>query len=215
MSSKLQFYYNYLCPYCRPVGFLLKETNVDHNANHLDLFKGEHKTEEYKKINPFQRVPAIIESDFVLFESTTLLKYVANSRNLDDHWYPKDPKHRAYVDLYFDWQIANLANMQKFNLFKLGYIKDLTEEQCLATTQTGLKSLEDVFLSQRKFLSGMDDISIADVALIYHLAATKDLGVELSKRAEEYHNDVLNASKGLKEDVEEYLAKKRERFHSK
>jgi glutathione S-transferase len=77
-----------LCPYCKPVEYLLKANNIEFVRHELDLMKGEQKSEEYKKINPLQKVPAIIEDDFILFESNTIDRYICNSKNVADRWYP-------------------------------------------------------------------------------------------------------------------------------
>jgi len=55
---------------------------------------GEQKSPEFKKINPEGVVPAIKEvsgnDQFVLSESHAIMKYLVESRNMADHWYPKD-----------------------------------------------------------------------------------------------------------------------------
>ena len=48
-------------------------------------------------------MPAISDGDINLFESHTILRYLHETRNLPDHWYPKDPRKRAKVDEYLDW----------------------------------------------------------------------------------------------------------------
>ena len=55
----------------------------------------QHKTPEYKKINPNMKVPALTEklgdgSMFKLFESNAMLIYLSESKGIADHWYPKD-----------------------------------------------------------------------------------------------------------------------------
>ena len=71
--------------------------------------KKQHLTEEFKKISPARIVPVIIEKntqtgeEFRLFESHAILRYLTLSRNLPDHWFPKDPILRAKVDQYLDW----------------------------------------------------------------------------------------------------------------
>ena len=61
----------------------------------VDIAKGEHKTPEYLAKNPNGEVPAIKDGDFLLGESHAILRYLATSRDVADHWYPTDPKKRA------------------------------------------------------------------------------------------------------------------------
>ena len=58
-------------------------------------------------INPAGAVPCIKDSaegeeDFILAESCTILRYLADTRGAADNWYPKDLKKRARVDAYLD-----------------------------------------------------------------------------------------------------------------
>jgi len=39
---------------------------------------------------------------FNLAQSTAILRYLATSRGVADHWYPKEPRARAQVDMYLD-----------------------------------------------------------------------------------------------------------------
>ena len=45
----------------------------------------------------------MLDGDLTLFESHSILRYICETRNLDDHWYPKDQRKRAKVDEYLDW----------------------------------------------------------------------------------------------------------------
>ena len=36
--------------------------------------------------------------EFKLFESHAIMRYLAETRKVADHWYPQDPKKRAIVD---------------------------------------------------------------------------------------------------------------------
>jgi glutathione S-transferase len=212
MSLKL--YHYIICPFCKPVTYLLDANKVEYEGIHLDLVKGEHKTEEYKKVNPFQKVPAIIEGDFILFESNTVLRYLANTKDIEDNWYPKDPQKRAIVDLYFDWHAANIINLQNFNYAKLGYMNKPLDE-AKATTDKAFVDLIGVFLSQRKFVASNDKLTIADLALVYHLAGSKDIGYELPPRADEYLTEALSTSEDLKADVAAFIKVRADYLESK
>ena len=81
--------------------------------------------ESFQRLNPNAMVPVLIDDGFVLWESNTIVRYLANSR--DAAWlYPPDPRARAKVDQWMDWQASDLnaawryvfsARVRKFPAF--------------------------------------------------------------------------------------------------
>ena len=69
-------------PY-RAVLIFLLINKIPHKTEEVKLMKGEHFSDEYKKINPFQKVPVLVEGDMKLFESHAIMKYLVATRNLD------------------------------------------------------------------------------------------------------------------------------------
>ena len=67
-GGQVEFYWDPVSPPSRCVHMTLMALGEKFVAKHLDLFKGEHKTEEYLKINPAGKVPAIKCGDFTLSE---------------------------------------------------------------------------------------------------------------------------------------------------
>lgn len=53
--------------------------------------------------NPNGLVPVIVDGDFVLWESNTIIRYLAN-RYAVEALLPRDPRRRAEVDRWIDWQ---------------------------------------------------------------------------------------------------------------
>jgi len=192
----------------------LKVEKITYEEHFIDLGKQEQKTPEYTKINPFQKVPAIIDNGYILFESNTLMRYLANSKPIADHWYPKDPQQRGYVDLYFDWHAPNIINGIKYLYVKAGspYFKGVTVEEAKAAADKVWGEFESVFLSQRKFIASDDKLSIADLAVFWHLAGIVDGGYEATPRLREYYDNVLKAAPGLKENQDGYLELRKETF---
>jgi len=202
-SNSLHVYCSNLSPFGIGVALLLKANNIPHEKIIIDTLKGENKTEEYKKINPLQKVPAIIDGDLTLFESNTIMRYLCNSKQVDEHWYPKDPKKRALVDLYFDWHAANITNFTTLVYVKFGMSK-VDPEEARALNEKTQKEIESVFLSQRKYLASDDKITIADLALASRFASSAVYGIDLIPRLQEYFNNV-NEVPEVKEIVEKYI----------
>ena len=72
--------------------------------------KKENKSDEYGKVNPIKKVPAIQEIDartgevlLNLGESHAIMRYLATVYKVDDHWYPQsDFKQQARINEYLD-----------------------------------------------------------------------------------------------------------------
>jgi glutathione S-transferase len=62
---------------------------------------------EFLALNPNAMVPVIRDGDFVLWESNTIIRYLA-ARYGADSMYPAEPRQRARVDQWIDWQASDL-----------------------------------------------------------------------------------------------------------
>ena len=63
--------------------------------------------------NPNGLVPVIVDGDFVLWESNSIIRYLANK------WaahalLPREPQARAEVDRWIDWQATELNNSWRY-----------------------------------------------------------------------------------------------------
>ena len=61
----------------RPV-WALEEIGADYKQKWLDTRKGEQRSDVYRAINPFGKVPAMVDGDVTLFESAAICFYIAN-----------------------------------------------------------------------------------------------------------------------------------------
>jgi glutathione S-transferase len=69
------------------------------------LASGEHKSEDYLKINPQGTVPAVTDDEFVMNESRAIMCYLVNAKTPNNCLYPSDdPKARFIIDhrLFYD-----------------------------------------------------------------------------------------------------------------
>jgi glutathione S-transferase len=64
-------------------------------------------TVEFRALNPNAMVPVIRDGDFVLWESNSIIRYLAG-RYHGDALYPPDPHERARCDQWIDWQASEL-----------------------------------------------------------------------------------------------------------
>ena len=79
------------------VPFSLELAGLEHGVNH---------TPEYNKLNPNELVPTLIEDGFVLWESNSILRYLAAKHG---RFLPADSQDRAHCDRWLDWALTTLA----------------------------------------------------------------------------------------------------------
>lgn len=63
---------------------------------------------EYLALNPNGRVPTLIEDEFVLWESNSIVRYLASAHGEGTLW-PTDARIRASGERWMDWQLSNMA----------------------------------------------------------------------------------------------------------
>ena len=63
---------------------------------------GRNDEAEYLSMNPTGRIPTIVDGDFVLWESNSIIRYLAMQYGQGAALYSADPKQRASVDRWLD-----------------------------------------------------------------------------------------------------------------
>jgi len=59
--------------------FILEELGIDFQLKLLDRSVKEHKSPDYMRLNPFGRIPTLVDGDFVLFESAAICLHLVDS----------------------------------------------------------------------------------------------------------------------------------------
>ncbi|KAL5016342.1 hypothetical protein ScPMuIL_005931 [Solemya velum] len=151
--------------------------NIPFEDKPIALRRGEHKQEEFTKINPFQKVPVIDDDGFILTESAVIMRYLCEKYNLPEHWLPvADEKHSLRVAEYLNWHHAH-TRLYEAMLFQTLVIvpklknkpinKKKVEFYRTAVRET-VKHLQNYFLKGRPYLCG-EEMSIADLLAVCEL----------------------------------------------
>ena len=82
---------------------------------------------EYRALNPNGRVPMIEDDGFVLWESNTIVRYLAARYGDDTSWYASDVCVRAQADKWMDWTTSSFAG--PFRDLFWGVLRTPTEQQ--------------------------------------------------------------------------------------
>ncbi|CAG2209166.1 GST [Mytilus edulis] len=170
----------------RAVYIFLKINKIPFEPKAVALRKGEHYSDEYKKVNPFSLVPVLDDNGFILTERTNL-------------------QAQARVDEYMNWQHWN-TRLKSAYLFRNLLIepKALSRpvdwdkvEQFRTEVKKTVKFLENVWLKDQPFLCGQE-ISVADILGICEL-------IQLYAVNEEYLYEENSVVKAWMDRVKERL----------
>jgi len=124
-------------------------------------------TPQYRALNPNGLVPTIEDGPFVLWESNTIVRYLAAKHSAGKLW-PEDLKVRAEGDKWMDWQISMFWPSFRplfWNLVRTPV--DQRDEK--AIEESRLKTAEileylDTHLKNRMYIAG-EDLTMGDIPM--------------------------------------------------
>jgi len=93
----------------KKVAWFAQELGIEHVRHDIGGQFG--YTDAYLAKNPNAMVPSIDDDGFFLWESNTILRYLA-ARHGGDRFWPADPRARAGAEKWMDWQ-ADFAEAQR------------------------------------------------------------------------------------------------------
>jgi len=104
----MKLYHNPLSPNVRRVRLTAAVLGITLEEKLLDFSKGEHKNPEYLALNPNGAVPTLVDGDFVLTESRSIMQYLA-AKKPDSGLLPQDEAARADVTRWQFWDAAHFS----------------------------------------------------------------------------------------------------------
>ena len=104
----MKLYHNPLSPNVRRVRLTAAVLGIELEETLLDFSKGEHKSAEYLMLNANGAVPTLVDGDFVLTESRSIMQYLA-SKKPESGLLPRDEAARADVTRWQFWDAAHFS----------------------------------------------------------------------------------------------------------
>lgn len=101
----MQLYADPITVNCRKVLAGFDFLGVPYTLQRLDYFAGDHKSAAYTAINPNAALPALVDGDFVLWESNAILQYAADQ--MGHAAYPREARARADVNRWLLWESSS------------------------------------------------------------------------------------------------------------
>jgi len=173
--------YDFLpCPFGQKVRIALAEKGLSYDLVQVDISKGENRNPDFFRLNPFGRVPVLVDEDVTIYDSTIINEY------LEDE-YPEPPilppvgssalRARArrledFADTSFTPQVGQL-------MAELGKPDAERNAERLQRLNQAVERVLDYLnqeLAGAQFLA--NDFSVAEIAFLPRLLVLPNLGIE-------------------------------------
>jgi len=143
------------------------ELGLPHQRIDIGGTFGKNKEPAYLAMNPNGLVPTLEEDDgFLLWESNSIVRYLAGKHDKTGALEPKDPKARALASQWMDWQLS-VVGPAIFGAF-WGLIRTPPEKRDAAAIAASQQKTADVMkildaqLGKKQFVAG-DAFSYGDI----------------------------------------------------
>lgn len=137
----------------------------------INVYKGEGRRPEYLAINPWGKIPTLVDGELTLWESNAILQYLSEAYG-DSKLWSREPKRRADISRWLFWESAHWQ--PAFVPVLSAFVGPLLVSETAVPApgrvnwdhegfQTVVKFL-DAHLKGREFIAG-DELSLADFSI--------------------------------------------------
>jgi len=159
-------------PFSHRCRIVLYEKGMDFEVIDVDLYN---KPEDIAVINPYNRVPVLVDRDLVLYEANIINEYI-DERFPHPQLMPPDPIMRARAR-----QLLHTFELELFSHIDALEKNQKAAEKSRAHVRDELVQLAPIFAKQKYMLG--EDFSMLDVAIAPLLWRLEHYGIELPKAA--------------------------------
>jgi glutathione S-transferase len=173
----LKLYDSPECPFCQKTRIVLAEKDLSYELVPVDLQVGEQKRPEFIKLNPFGKVPVLLDDEVIVYDSTIINEY------LEDEYphpqlMPSDSAARARVRTFEDYADNAFIPLTGTIMRELRKPEAERDQEKLVTSRqqvARMLAVIDGSLAGRNWLVG--NFSLADVAFAPRIVILPALGV--------------------------------------
>jgi glutathione S-transferase len=162
----MKLYDRHTSPNCQRTRVVLYEKNLSYETIPVDLVKKEQKRPEFLQMNPYGKVPVLVDGNTIVYESCIINEYL-EEKYPDPPLMPKDPGLRSKIRILIDYGVnRTYPAYEKLRNEMLKLESERNLEVVFKARQelkTLLQRLEDE-IGNQLFLAG--DFSLVDAAVI-------------------------------------------------
>jgi glutathione S-transferase len=146
----------------------LHELDLDYERIDAGMAFGKNRESGYLAMNPNGRVPTLVDGDFVLWESNSIMRYLVRAYRPQSPLYPQAARACSGVDRWLDWTLSTLQPVDRPVFWAL--VRTPVEQRDMAAIQKDADAeaaqwqIVDEQLATRRFIEG-EEFTLADIAL--------------------------------------------------
>jgi glutathione S-transferase len=186
----------------------LHELDLAYDRIDAGMAFGKNNEAPYLAMNPNGRVPTLVDGDYVLWESHSVMRYLTMSYRPDSSIYPQAPKLRAGVDRWLDWTLSTVQPVDRPVFWALVRTpvekRDMVAIQKDVDTEAGVWRIAEERLATHRFFEG-DTFTLADIAI--GAFARRWLGIEGVTKPKLPHLDRWFGEISKRPGFQQYLSK--------
>jgi len=164
----------------KKVLWVAEELGLEYERIDAGLHFGVNKTPGYLRMNPTGLVPTIEDDGFQLWESHSIVRYLAAKHSAGKLW-PTDLQQRADAERWMDWTFTFQKEFQRPIFWPLVRTppekRDLNAIEAARGVCAELLQIPEKRLADRPYLGG-DRLTIADIPLGCHVQLWMRLPLE-------------------------------------
>ena len=187
-NGKVTLYIDYLSQPSRAVLAFCLINRIPVVLVETQIVRGDTEAASFAAISPTRTVPTMTHNGLALYESTSILIYLASTFATPEHWYPSSPELQGKINVYLHWHHLNVRygcghyyyRKQVRPLFSnRGFSKDF-EEEMLFVQEKSFMLLENT-LSNFRYVAETEEISIADLVCYTEVVHLHLINFDFSK----------------------------------
>jgi glutathione S-transferase len=173
--------YDFLpCPFGQKVRIVLAEKSLSYELIQVDLTQGEQRKPEFLRLNPFGKVPVLVDEDTTVYDSTVIIEY------LEDE-YPEPPvlpvvgmsALRARARLFEDFADSSFTHQVGQLMAEMAKPEAERDPDRIQRLHRAIERVLDYLnheLAGQDYLAGQ--FSIADIGFAPRMIVLKSLGID-------------------------------------
>lgn len=164
----MKLYHHPLSGHAHRAHLFLSLAGIPHEIVPIDLSIKEQKSDWFLALNAFGEIPVLDDNGVIVADSTAIMIYAAR-RIGPSHWLPEDPAQEAEVQRWLAVAAGKIAFGPAAARVAVLFNRTVDMAELHSRSHAVLAVIDQV-LSDRRWIAGTDQPTVADVGLYSYIA---------------------------------------------